>query len=363
MAALSPNHETRSRSAALWRGLRLPKSGLAGVVILLAITLPCFVTLPWSLGRYDQQRLEEGRPLMAPTWAEPMGADALGRSVIWRLMLGGAISLGVGLAAAAISVVIGVSWGATAGYVGGRTDAAMMRLVDLLYGLPYILLVVLFAVTIDGLIDRIISADVAAAQLAQQQGLGNPAGWGDWVRQHRIVINLAALLAAIGGVSWLTLARVIRGQVLSMRGQMFVEAARAAGVRPLRILIVHMLPNLIGPIVVYTTLTVPAAMLQESFLSFLGIGVQAPLPSWGNLASESLGELYKVGQNPVSVTWYDFQSSPMTTLSVWFGEISRGVRWWLFVWPCVLLGLTLLSLNFLGDALRDRLDPQRGMRA
>ncbi len=131
------------------------------------------------------------------------------------------------------------------------------------------------------------------------------------------------------------MARVVRGQVLSLRAQPFIEAARACGLSPVRIFLVHVLPNLIGPIVVYTTLTIPSAILQESFLSFLGIGVQAPLPSWGNLAADGLGELHALGQPHVSI------------------------RWWLIVWPCVLLGLTLMALNFLGDALRARLDPRR----
>ena len=147
--------------------------------------------------------------------------------------------------------------------------------------------------------------------------------------------DVVTLLVAIGGVSWLTMARVIRGQVLSLREQPFIEAARAAGSSPARVLRVHLLPNLIGPIVVYTTLTVPQAILQESFLSFLGIGVQAPLPSWGNLAADGLSQLH--------------------TLAL----AKSSADWWLLFFPCLLLGLTLLALNFLGDALRNRLDPRR----
>jgi len=342
---------------------RLGRGGLLGAAILLVIALPCFVTLPWSTARFDDQRLEPGYPLAGPSLAEPMGTDHLGRSMLWRVLLGGSISLGVGLAAAAISVVIGVSVGSIAGYAGGRTDAILMRIVDVLYGLPYVLLVVLFAVMVTGLTDRISAAEVEAAAAAAEQGIAHAPGWlAGAVRDHRPLINLAALVVAIGGVSWLTLARVIRGQVLSLREQMFVEAARAVGVRPLRILRVHLLPNLIGPIVVYTTLTVPAAILQESFLSFLGIGVQPPLPSWGNLASDALGEVYKFGQNPVTVAWTDFWSAPLATTGTWLAEVGHGVKWWLFVWPCTLLGLTLLALNYLGDALRARLDPRTGKR-
>jgi oligopeptide transport system permease protein len=147
--------------------------------------------------------------------------------------------------------------------------------------------------------------------------------------------GIVTLLVAIGGVSWLTMARVIRGQVLSLRSQPFMEAARAMGTGHFRTLRVHLLPNLIGPVVVYATLTVPQAILQESFLSFLGIGVQTPIPSWGNLASDGLPQLSRLAVG------------------------AEGVEWWLLLFPCLLLGLTLMALNFLGDALRNRLDPKR----
>jgi len=285
-----------------------------GLAILLVIAVPCFITLPWSVHHFDVQQLDDS--LAPPGSHYLLGSDYLGRSMLWRCLLGGAISLGIGLAAAGVSVIIGSLWGAISGYVGGRTDALMMRTVDILYGLPYILLVVLidlaFSPVIKSVMMRLLPADAASG-----------------------AADVITLLLAIGGVSWLTLARVVRGQVLSLRGQPFVEAARACGIGPVRILWQHLLPNLIGPIIVYTTLTVPAAILQESFLSFLGIGVQAPLPSWGNLASEGIGELHALGQSGLTF------------------------RWWLIVWPCVLLGLTLLALNFLGDALRVRLDPKR----
>lgn len=298
------------------RQTRLPRlsAGIVGLAVLLLIAVPCIVTLPWSIERYDQQDLSADPPAQPPSRAHPMGTDHLGRSILWRCALGGAISLLVGASAAGIAIVIGVAWGAIAGYVGGRTDAFMMRVVDILYGLPYILLVVLFDLaahpTIEALASRTMRADVAS-------------GFADVV----------SLLAAIGGVSWLTMARVIRGQVLSLRAQPFVEAARACGFGPARVIFVHLLPNLIGPIVVYTTLTVPTAILSESFLSFLGIGVQPPLPSWGNLAAAGLPELHAL-------------------------STAASVRWWLIFWPCALLGLTLLSLNFLGEALRQRYDPR-----
>jgi ABC-type dipeptide/oligopeptide/nickel transport system permease subunit len=187
-----------------------------------------------------------------------------------------------------------------------------MRIVDILFGLPSILLVVLLAVAVDGFLERR-GADLSPVA--------------------RQAINIATLLVAIGGVSWLTMARVIRGQVLSLKAKPFMEACRAIGVSPARQFVAHLLPNLIGPITVYAALAVPAAILSESFLSFLGIGVREPLPSWGNLAAEGLGELNTV------------QS-----------------RWWLLAAPCAAIALTLVSLNFLGDELRERFDPMRGRR-
>ncbi len=270
------------------------------------------MSLPWSLDQFNQQHLESAlsAPLTEPEAASTgpwiLGSDALGRSMFARMLLGGTISLGIGLAAALIATIIGTTWGMVAGYVGGRIDSVMMRTVDVLYGLPYILLVVLLSVAFEPWLAGAIGP-----------GLG----------------NIITLLIAIGAVSWLTLARVVRGQVLSLRAQPFIEAARACGVPGRRVVIRHILPNLVGPIVVYTTLTVPQAILQESFLSFLGIGVQPPMPSWGNLAANGLSELNLVES-----------------------------RWWLLAWPCIALAATLLTLNFLGDALRDRFDPHAAGR-
>lgn len=294
---------------------RIFKTGSLGFLILLVIALPCFLTLPWSISRYDLQQLDGSLALSPPTLADPMGTDLLGRSMLWRCLLGGAISLSIGISAAVVTVVIGVCWGALAGYVGDRTDALMMRAVDIIYSLPYILLVVLLDVAIQPRVESFLSG-VLPGQSASS------------------VSRVMTLLIAIGGVGWLTMARVIRGQVLSLRGQPFIEAARACGVGPVRILRCHVLPNLVGPITVYATLAVPAAILQESFLSFLGIGIQAPLPSWGNLASDGLGELHVLGQEGIVV------------------------HWWLIVWPCTLLGFTLLAMNLLGDSLRERFDPR-----
>jgi oligopeptide transport system permease protein len=292
-------------------------AGWVGAAMLLLIAVPCFVTLPWSLEHYNEHRMTEGMQLLGPSWSEPMGTDLFGQSMMWRCLLGGAISLGIGGCAALISVFIGVTWGATAGYVGGRIDSIMMRVVDVLYGLPYILLVVLMNLALRPFVyDGLLAVGFNESAASEMSGI-------------------VTLLVAIGGVSWLTMARVIRGQVLSLRSQPFMEAARAVGTGHIRTLLVHLLPNLIGPIVVYATLTVPQAILQESFLSFLGIGVQAPIPSWGNLASDGLPQLHKLATH------------------------ADKVEWWLILFPCLLLGMTLMGLNFLGDALRHRLDPKR----
>ena len=250
-------------------------------------------------------------------WPTPiLGTDVLGRSLLVRSLTGGGISLGIGIAAALISVFIGTLYGSIAAYMGGRVDAVMMRVVDILYGLPYILLVVLLAVAGDALVEQYIA------------NTGT-----DLSRLQRSLIDVGILLVAIGGVSWLTMARVIRGQVLSLKARPFVEAARAVGAPGRRIFFRHLLPNVLGPVIVYATLTVPQAILQESFLSFLGIGVKPPLPSWGNLAAEGLGELNTFRSN-----------------------------WWLLFFPCLLLGTTLLALNFVGEGLREALDPRRARR-
>ena len=290
----------------LWR--RVLGSGrivISGGLLLL-ILLVCLVTLPWTYydrqtpGRlyYDRQEsaMSRHKPSLREGWLA-FGTDVQGRSLLGRCLLGGTISLSVGAAAAAISVVLGVTVGLVAGYRGGWTDALLMRLVDILYGLPYILIVILF-------------------QVAFQSS-----------RAGSVVV----LFVAIGLVSWLTMARVVRGQVLSLRAQPFIEACRASGLTEWRIFTRHLLPNLVGPVLVYATLTVPQAILQESFLSFLGIGIQKPLPSWGSLARDGL----LPALNPIEH------------------------RWWLLLFPCLLLATTLLSLNFLGDGLRDVFDPKR----
>lgn len=374
--------DQQERSVSAWRVLVRRPSVVIGLIMLVVMLAASMGSLPWLLApttndptpRYNSGMLGEAR--RAPSWwpqgaavegpagtasnavFRAMGTDVLGRSLLYRVLVGGAISLTVGLAAALISVLIGTAYGAVAGLAGGRVDGVMMRAVDVLYGLPYILLVVLLAVAIDSAVERVVVArmtDLArqrAAYVQQRLAVTSPSvgeaaaerdrlsreamerfGAGEISPGTQSLINIVTLLAAIGSVSWLTMARVVRGEVLSLKSRPFVEAARAIGVSRTGILVRHILPNLAGPIIVYATLTVPQAILQESFLSFLGIGVKPPLPSWGNLAADGLSEL-----NP-------YQSN-----------------WWLLLFPCVLLGTTLLALNFVGEGLREAFDPKRAKR-
>jgi oligopeptide transport system permease protein len=300
---------SRGARSRLWRSGRV----LLGGGVAMAVLLVCLISLWWTAREssrsplyYDAQTPAESRhPPTTSSLHLLLGADKLGRSLLGRALVGGAVSLGIGVMAASISVALGLTVGLLAGYAGGWLDHALMRVVDILYGLPFVLMVVLLKVALDRPM----------------------AAWFD----SPLLANMVVLFLSIGLVSWLTMARVVRGQVLSLRQQPFIEAAQALGLPHWRIFLKHLLPNLVGPVVVYATLIVPQAILQESFLSFLGIGIQPPLPTWGSLAGEGLSE----GLNPV---------------------VSR---WWLLVVPCALLGVTLLSLNFLGDGLRDLLDPKR----
>ena len=223
----------------------------------------------------------------------PMGTDNVGRDQFARVLQGGQISLFVGILSTLVSLLIGVTYGAVAGYLGGRVDNVMMRIVDVLYSLPYVIVVI-----------------VLLSMFRSQTPRG----------------QLILLFIALGSVSWLTMARIVRGQVLSLKNQEFVLAARATGVSNPRIIFRHLIPNTLGPVIVYATLTIPQIMLTEAFLSFLGFGVQAPLASWGSLASDGI-------QNIAIFPWQ-------------------------LIFPGLTMALTLFSLNFLGDGLRDALDPQ-----
>ena len=327
--------EAAPAAPTLWGMARRSGRVMIGGGFLLGIFVLCVLTLPWTLNPnssfyYDKQDSNVARfgPFTAAVPNAPMGSelrrrdlrliawggyDMLGRSIVARCLMGGTISLAVGIAAAVISVVLGVSVGLIAGYRGGWIDATLMRTVDVLYGLPYILLVVLFKI---------------ALETPLTQLLDHPP-FNQWFGPA-VAANVIVMFLAIGLVSWLTMARVVRGQVLSIRSMPYIEACRALGLPQWRIFLRHLLPNLIGPIIVYATLTVPSAILQESFLSFLGVGVNPPLPTWGSLASDGVASL-----SPVKIYW------------------------WMLVTPCMLLVLTLLSLNFVGDGLRDIFDPKR----
>jgi len=270
-----------------WKRLRRNRAAVLSGLFLgwMCVTA---VAAPWLPGLQDPTYQDLALSASPPSPAHWFGTDELGRDTLARVIYGGRISLLVGLVGTLVSLLIGVSYGAVAGYRGGRTDEIMMRAVDVLYSLPYIFLVILLLVFFSR--------------------------------------SIIMLFVALGLVQWLTMARIVRGQVLSLKQQTFVEAARALGAGDGAIIFRHIVPNTLGPVIVYTTLTVPAVILQEAFLSFLGLGVQPPDASWGTLVSE--------------------------------GARLLALFPWLVIFPGVALSLTLLCFNFLGDGLRDALDPQ-----
>ena len=278
---------TSSLWADAWRRLRRNRAAVAAGIFLVGMgAVAAGASFLPGLADPAAQDLRLGAT--APSALHWFGTDDLGRDTLARVIWGGRISLLVGLVGTAVSLVIGVTWGAIAGYKGGATDDFMMRVVDVLYSLPYIFLVILLLVFFSR--------------------------------------SLVMLFVALGLVQWLTMARIVRGQVLSLKRQAFVEAARALGASDASIVFRHIVPNTLGPVIVYTTLTVPAVILQEAFLSFLGLGVQPPAASWGTLVSD--------------------------------GARVLALFPWLVIFPGVALSLTLLCFNFLGDGLRDALDPQ-----
>ncbi|MDH3991371.1 MAG: ABC transporter permease [Gammaproteobacteria bacterium] len=272
-----------------WLRLRRNRLALFGLGILVLFITIALLT-PWIAPYgYAEQNLDLGAS--GPSAAHWLGTDIFGRDLLTQIMYGGRISLAVGFIATAVALLIGVTWGAVAGYVGGRVDAVMMRLVDILYALPFMIFIVLLMVVFGR--------------------------------------NLLLLFLAIGAVEWLTMARIMRSQVQTLRQQEFVEAAVSLGLSPSTIIRRHVIPNALGPIIVYTTLTIPSVMLLEAFLSFLGLGIQPPQTSWGLLIS--------------------------------YGAETMEEYPWLLLFPGLALTLTLFSLNFLGDGLRDALDV-RGSR-
>jgi len=260
------------------------------------------------LSPYNPDALSDAQ-FQGPSLRHWCGTDVHGRDLLARLMSGARISLLVGAVGAGVSLIIGVAWGAIAGYVGGRLDGAMMRVVDVLYSLPSIVFVIVLITTLEDFVKKILPTGFLTAT-----GLS---------------VRLVLLFVGLGAISWLTMARIVRGQVLTLRTRNFVDASRALGASHARILWHHILPNIYGIIIVYLTLTVPAVILYESFLSYLGLGIQPPMASWGSLIAEGADQL-----NPIRIYW------------------------WLIVFPGAALVTALLALNFVGDGLRDAFDPR-----
>ncbi|UFP96515.1 ABC transporter permease [Gloeobacter morelensis] len=292
--ALAPESFELVRGTSLWQDARrrLVKNKLAvasavvfSVILLAVLVGPAIIANTWGY-TYDMTNSEA--VYQPPSAAHWFGTDQLGRDILVRSLIGGQISLLVAVVASTVSLLIGVTYGAISGYLGGKVDEAMMRFVDILYSLPDIFLII-----------------VLLAFFSK---------------------DLVVLFAMLGAISWLTMARIVRGQVLSIKNREFVEAARAIGVSTPKIIFRHIVPNTLGPVIVYTTLTIPSVMLTEAFLSFLGLGVQPPLSSWGTLVQEGVGAI--------------------------------SVYPWHLIFPGLMMTVTLFSLNFLGDGLRDALDPQ-----
>jgi len=279
-----------SQSSSLWsdalRRLFKNKAAVAGaIVLLILIVLAAFA--PWIAPYpYAYQNLDLGAS--PPSSVHLLGTDVLGRDLLSRILYGARISLLVGFIATTVALIIGVSWGIIAGYAGGKIDSVMMRIVDILYGLPFIIFIILLMVIFGR--------------------------------------NLWLLFLAIGAVEWLTMARIVRAQVLSLKNQEFVLAAQAMGVSNLAMFKRHLLPNILGPVAVYATLTIPQVMLLESFLSFLGLGIQPPMSSWGTLIKDGVESMEEYS--------------------------------WLLIYPGLTFTITLFALNFFGDGLRDALDPK-----
>jgi oligopeptide transport system permease protein len=269
-----------------WRRLLANKAAVAGgIILLILIFLAIFA--PWIAPHsYSYQNLELGA--QPPSANFVLGTDTLGRDLFSRILYGARVSLLVGFVATGVALVIGVSWGIIAGYFGGRIDSVMMRIVDVLYGLPFIIFIILLMVIFGR--------------------------------------NIWLLFAAIGAVEWLTMARIVRGQVLTIKNQEYVLAAQAMGVTNIQMFRKHIFPNILGPIAVYATLTIPQVMLLEAFLSFLGLGIQPPMSSWGTL--------------------------------IRYGVESMEEYSWLLIYPGLTFTITLFALNFFGDGLRDALDPK-----
>ena len=279
-------NEARSLGRDAWERLCSNRMAQIGGLFFIVIALLCIIGPFISPHSYETTDLAYGA--QAPTMGHWFGTDELGRDLLVRTLVGGRISIGVGFAATSVALLIGVLYGMVAGYFGGRLEASMMRFVDMIYALPFIIIVILLTVIFGR--------------------------------------SIFLIFIAIGAVEWLTMARIVCGQTKALRKQTFVDAAIVSGAPTLRILIKHILPNLLSPVIVFTTLTIPAVILLESVLSFLGLGVQPPMSSWGILINE--------------------------------GAVKLDIYPWMLIFPALFFSLTIFSLNFIGDGLRDALDPK-----
>ena len=278
--------DARSLGRDAWERLCANRMARIGGGLFIGIALLCLIGPFFVPHSHETTQLAYGA--QAPSWAHWFGTDELGRDILVRTLIGGRISIGVGFAATMVALLIGVVYGMIAGYYGGRMEAAMMRFVDTLYALPFTIIVILLTVL-----------------------LGR---------------SILLIFLAIGAVEWLTMARIVRGQTKALRKQTFVDAAIVAGVPTRRILGRHILPNLLSPVIVFTTLTIPAVILLESVISFLGLGVQPPMSSWGILINE--------------------------------GAVKLDIYPWMLIFPALFFSLTIFALNFVGDGLRDAMDPR-----
>ena len=278
--------DARSLGRDAWERLCANRMARIGGGLFIGIALLCLIGPFFVPHSHETTQLAYGA--QAPSWTHWFGTDELGRDILVRTLIGGRISIGVGFAATVVALLIGVVYGMIAGYNGGRIEATMMRFVDMLYALPFTIIVILLTVL-----------------------LGR---------------SILLIFLAIGAVEWLTMARIVRGQTKALRKQTFIDAAIVGGVPTRRILGRHILPNLLSPVIVFTTLTIPAVILLESVISFLGLGVQPPMSSWGMLISE--------------------------------GAVKLDIYPWMLIFPALFFSLTIFAFNFVGDGLRDALDPK-----
>jgi peptide/nickel transport system permease protein/oligopeptide transport system permease protein len=298
--------EGAAETPGIWERLWGRRVARTAMMVLAVMTLAAIVgpaLMPASAGEVS------GNQFSPPTAAHPFGTDLEGRDLLYRVMEGARVSLLVGFSGALISFFVGTAYGLVAGYAGGSTDAGMMRAVEILYSIPRLVIILIFINAFDSHLKDWMASS----------------GLGGLVADSRVVI----LILCLGLIEWLTMARIVRGQVLALKAQQFVAAAQALGQSHFKILTRHLLPNLLGIIVVYLTLTVPAVILDESFLSFLGLGIQPPQASWGSLLADGAEVINPIRSN-----------------------------WWLLVFPALAMCVTLLALNFLGDAIREAADPR-----